>query len=352
MVGSFATIGDAQAALSIARSEIARGIYVPPTELRAQRAERDMLERIAETTVAQWSDDWLARLESMDRTPATLGSYRSTLKAHILPALGSKRLIDVTPADIDAMLDKLVMMPGAWTNAARVTRSMFLAAVAAGAGGLAVSPMRTAIASTRKRAKRPLARTEVATAEQVAELTTAMPEHLAIAVPLAAWCALRQGEVLGLQRGDFAHLEEASMATVHVSRQWNQKAAPPTYTPPKAGSDRIIAIPPVLVPLLLDHLDTYTGADDDAPLMPRRGRSKLPISQTTLDNAWRAARAEILPGFRFHSLRHTGLTAFAQAGATIAEIQARGGHSSVEVALRYQHATLARDRTLAAKLGI
>ena len=56
---------------------------------------------------------------------------------------------------------------------------------------------------------------------------------------------------------------------------------------------------------------------------------------------------EGLENFRFHDLRHTGLTLFAQQGATQAELLHRGGHTSVEVALRYQHAADERDAALA-----
>lgn len=52
----------------------------------------------------------------------------------------------------------------------------------------------------------------------------------------------------------------------------------------------------------------------------------------------------------FHDLRHTGLTIFAQNGATYAELLYRGGHSSLEVALKYQHATEERDRSLTAQM--
>ena len=41
--------------------------------------------------------------------------------------------------------------------------------------------------------------------------------------------------------------------------------------------------------------------------------------------------------------RHTGLTLAAQSGATIAELQARAGHSTPSTVMLYQHATEVRD---------
>ena len=66
-------------------------------------------------------------------------------------------------------------------------------------------------------------------------MTEAMPDRLRIAVPLAAWCALRLGEVLGLERRDLEHLDDPEKAVLHVRRQFNVKAN--TLTPPKADSE-------------------------------------------------------------------------------------------------------------------
>jgi integrase len=65
----------------------------------------------------------------------------------------------------------------------------------------------------------------------------------------------------------------------------------------------------------------------------------------------REAVSGLPPRFRFHDLRHAGLTIFAQEGATLAELMRRGGHSDIRVVLRYQHATLARDRELADRMS-
>jgi hypothetical protein len=53
-----------------------------------------------------------------------------------------------------------------------------------------------------------------------------------------------------------------------------------------------------------------------------------------------------MPELHFHDLRHTGGTLSAATGATLKELMARLGHSSVRAAMIYQHAT--RDRAVAA----
>lgn len=127
-------------------------------------------------------------------------------------------------------------------------------------------------------------------------MTEAMPEHLRIAVPLAAWCALRLGELLGLERRDLEHLDDSAAAILHVRRQFNVKAN--ALTPPKADSVRTIAIPAALLPAIRHHLDTYTPAAQTAPVLA--GPSGQRVSQTTLDRHWRAAREQAgRPNFHF-----------------------------------------------------
>jgi len=57
------------------------------------------------------------------------------------------------------------------------------------------------------------------------------------------------------------------------------------------------------------------------------------------------------PDLRFHDLRRTGAVLAAAAGATLAELMARLGHSTVSAAMRYQHAAADRDKVIAGALS-
>lgn len=52
-----------------------------------------------------------------------------------------------------------------------------------------------------------------------------------------------------------------------------------------------------------------------------------------------------------HDLRHTGGILTAATGATLKELMARLGHSSVRAAMIYRHATRDRDQAIAKALG-
>lgn len=347
-LGNFHTLGDAKAALAIARSEVARGIFVPPRVRREQRANAEVLERLAQVTVDEWAEDWLTRLADAERSPGTITSYRSTLRVHVLPALGARPLVDVTREDVDELIDGVRARKGPVDNVVRTIRAMFLAAVAA--GRIAESPVKVTIVKKAAHDDEPLDDAQVATPADVRAMANAMPDRLRLAVMLAAWTALRLGEVLGLQRRDLEGLDDPQRAVVHVRRQWASKTSPPAYTDPKRGSRRSLALPASLVPAVVAHLAEHVAADAEAPLFPSARDPRRPIAHTTFDGIWRTAREPIRPGFRFHDLRHTGLTAYARQGATLRELQARGGHRDVAAALRYQHATAERDRALTSKL--
>lgn len=65
----------------------------------------------------------------------------------------------------------------------------------------------------------------------------------------------------------------------------------------------------------------------------------------------RAREAAGRPDLRFHDLRHTGAVLAAQAGATLAELMQRLGHSTPEAAMIYQHAARDRDAEIAKRLS-
>jgi integrase len=72
----------------------------------------------------------------------------------------------------------------------------------------------------------------------------------------------------------------------------------------------------------------------------------------SLRQAFERARDKAdLSHLRFHDLRHTGQTLAAAAGASMADLMKRLGHSSMVAAKRYLHASDSRDRQIADALS-
>jgi integrase len=118
--------------------------------------------------------------------------------------------------------------------------------------------------------------------------------------------------------------------------------------PPKTDAGyRTVAIPPHVIPLLAGHLERFAGSE--RVFVSQSGQ---PMRGDALRLAFQRAREQAgLPHLRFHDLRHTGQTLAAEAGASLADLMRRLGHSSMVAAKRYLHATDSRDRQIADALS-
>jgi integrase len=117
----------------------------------------------------------------------------------------------------------------------------------------------------------------------------------------------------------------------------------------KAGR-RTIAIPPHVIPAIVDHLASYTGPDPDDLVVT--GEKGGPLRPHVLQKHWVRARLSIgRPELHLHDLRHTGNTWAAATGASTRELMVRMGHATPDAALRYQHATQERDKVIAEALA-
>lgn len=187
-----------------------------------------------------------------------------------------------------------------------------------------------------------------ATPAEVAQLAAHMPPRYAAAVIVAAYSGLRAGELFGLTR---AHVD-LERGTLRVERALVELPGQPLrFGPPKtAASLRTVHLPAPVVEVLAEHLATFTRGGPNA-LVFTTDRGK-PVDGRTRSRHFHAARAALgLDRLHWHDLRHTGATLAAQSGASLRELQARLGHSTVRAAMTYQHATADRDRDLAHRMA-
>ena len=193
---------------------------------------------------------------------------------------------------------------------------------------------------------RPAERTALSP-QQVAALADAITPRLRAAVLLAAYGGLRPGEVFALRRRDV----DTAAATVTVERTMTRtRTGARTFgTPKTAAGRRTVSVPASVAREVNAHLLRYVPADPDALIFTTP--TGTPWYDALRSKAFQPARQAIgLPGLHWHDLRHTGATLAAQAGATLAELQARIGHASPAAAMIYQHAAQARDAEIAAAL--
>ncbi len=207
-----------------------------------------------------------------------------------------------------------------------------------------VSPVR--IKGAAKVVRKPMP--DLPTPAQIHQLADKMPsEKYRIMVLISAWCGLRFGESTELRRKDIILAEDGTPLAVRVRRGVVRVEGEFIVgTPRSAAGVRDVEIPPHIREDVKDYLTTIPKSPERL-LFPgtRNGAHMAPSS---LYKPFYRARAAVgLPALRWHDLRHFSATTAAGTGATLAELQARLGHSTVAAAMRYQHAASGRDEAIA-----
>lgn len=295
------------------------------------------------TLLRDYAARWVATRELKPRTRA---EYTKILKP-ILEHFGDAELRQITSADVKAWYDGLdPTKKTARAHAYALLRAIFT--TAASDEIIRDNPCRLRGAATTKRVKK----IRPASLSELEALTMALPERYRALVMLAAWCALRYGELAELRRKDVVLLEDEDAGVIRITRAvtWPNTKTPVIGTPKSEAGIRDVAIPPHLVPMLRQHLKQHAQPGQEGLLFPNTEGNHM--HHGSLYKVFRRARK--IAGredLRFHDLRHTGATMAARSGATLAELMARLGHSTVGAALRYQHAAADRDTEIARKLS-
>jgi integrase len=312
--------------------------------LAAERRKVDLgtwgaVERSDGITLRAYATQWI---EQRQLRPRTRQHYESMLERLILPDLGDAKIVTLTPAKIRQWHGGL----GAGHPTRNAHCYALLHAICATAVQdevLDANPCRIRAAMQTKR-KRDV---DVLNPAAVDRLAAKMPTRLRASVVLAAWCGLRWGETSELRRMDVSK----DCATLRVRRAVTYRKGKFYVGEPKtAAGVRDVAIPPHIRPVIKAHLKNHVDRDADSLLFPIAdgGHMHGDIYRTH----WEKARAAIgKPNLRVHDLRHVGAVLAAQSGATTAELMHRLGHTTPQMALRYQHVAEGRDAEIAERLS-
>jgi integrase len=339
---TFLTEKDARGWLSLRQADIIAKSWQPPgaTEQRL--------------TLKEYSDTWM---RTRDLKPRTREHYAKLLEEHILPELGARAMGAITVDDVREWHTDLGerKTPTLRAHCYGLLRTILGTALSDGKVQSNPCAIRGAGSAKRVHKIRP------ASLEEIATITEKMPDQYQAMVLLAAWCALRFGELTELRRRDIMIAEplvpngtpdpDEAYGTVRVERAVVRTDEGFEVTTPKSDAGRRdVEIPPHLIPVLKQHLETHVQPGRDSLLFPAAHGGHL--APASLYRRFYTARSAAKRNdLRWHDLRHSGAVLAAATGATLAELMARLGHSTPGAAMRYQHAAQGRDRQIAKLLS-
>lgn len=327
----------AAAFLAQVQAAIVEDRYIAPVP--AQRSAPD-----AVVTFGAFAETWLAH---RDLRPKPREDYRRLLDRLILPAFGARPIEAISADDVDRWYAGIVGVKGQPVPTLRSHAYGLLRTIMGDAvdrDKIARNPCRIRGAGSVKRAKT----INVATLPELLVMIEAMPPRLRAMLLLAAWCQLRFGELTELRRRDVDIKTGVLRVRLGVTRA---DGGVHVGEPKTVAGIRDVTMPPHIVPAIAGHLVEHTGARRDALLFPAADGVSHLAPSTFYGSFYPARDAAGRSDLTLHELRHTGATLSARAGATIAELMTRLGHTTPAAAMRYQHAARDRDREIADKLS-
>jgi integrase len=274
--------------------------------------------------------------------PKTELHYRATIERYILPFLSERRLNDVKPADVQALLNHLRKHELS-DQTVRHAYTVLKDALNTAERWRYIDRNPAALVQPPKMRRRTV---EPLTAEEAQALLKTVADHqLALLYHIALTLGLRQAELLGLQWRDI----DLDKLTLTVARQVQTlpKHGTTLVSPKSESSVRLLPLPAGLAA----RLQRYQVAEKQRCLKAGqvwRGErllfgtstEKPTIPRNLLRHYYRArAAASIRDTANFHILRHTVGAALVEAGVNEATIGAILGHSRGSVTRRYSHSS-------------
>jgi integrase len=247
---TFVTKSEARGWLSLQHAEITRTVWAPPESIPR-----------AVVTFGGYAEQWLSQRELKDRTRE---HYRMLLDKHLLPAFGAMALTAITADHVKAWHAGFgKATPTLRSHCYGLLRTLLGSAVADGKAPANPCVIRGAASTKRVHRIRPAALPELE------KITTTMPAQYQAMILLAAWCALRFGELTELRRKDIELDADQGRGVIRIRRAVVRTEDGFQVTTPKSDAGvRDVAIPPHLVGATQEHMAVHVGTGPDALLFP------------------------------------------------------------------------------------
>ena len=309
---------------------------------RARRRARAALDRIKRgreagaaaseraLTVAELAERYMEAHVAVNCNAHTQGIYRGSLRNHILPALGSRPVAAVGPADAEALHHSLRATPSAANRALGVLSKMFALAQDWGLVPPRGNPCRFVKQYRQGMRERFLSADEyrrVGRALCELEAQSALRARAAAALRLLMVTGCRLTEVLTLRWDDV-----------------DRKAGELRLRHAKTGP-RMVALTPAALRVLSELRRVPRSRWVFAGSTPDRR-----LSQLTTYWRWVRARAGV-EDVRIHDLRHSFASRALALGESLTMIGRLLGHADMGATARYAHLARDADKVAVARVG-
>ena len=309
------------------------------------------------TTVKQWLDTWLNTFCAPKVKPLTVAAYSSTIKNHIVPALGAMRLQDLKGLHVQKMYNDM-MASGISAKTVKNTAAILhkALAIAIKQGIIAVNPCDAAeLPKVQQKEIKPLSDADIPLFLQAIE-----DSSLRNAYALCLFAGLREGECLGLSWNQIDF--DTQRITINQQLQKLRDTKPYTYRvvqSTKSGKARVIAPPAIAFQYLREERTRQTknrlaagslwNNPDNLVFTDPTGNH---IAFFTFYKHFKNVAASIgRPDARPHDLRHTAATVAIASGADIKSVQDLLGHATASFTLNvYAHSSDRMKEDTAARM--
>jgi len=251
--------------------------------------------------------------------PSVIRSYETSLRLHVFPEIGSRKLSRVRRSELQVLVDRLQLARSASTvrNAMMPLRAVFRRAVLLDlvASNATIGLALPSVTGSRDR---------VASPEEAAALLQALPEADRAAWATAMYAGLRLGELRALEWKSV----DLARGLIKIEFGWDPKKG--RILPKSSSGRRSVAIPGVLMPYL-EEQQTITGRRSGLVF----GRSDTrPFCDSSLrDRAKRIWTKQSMNPIGFHEARHTYATLMIAAGVNAKTLSTMMGHKSITITL-------------------
>ena len=302
----------------------------------------------------EWLDDWLCNYVQPSSKKRTYERYGEIVHQHVIPALGTTEMNDLTPFAMQRFVTELLQKGNLHTGKGLSANSVN-AIITVMQGSLKTAYMLGYTcdynADKIRRPRSDEKRVEcfsLAEQKKIEQYILNKNQPKLFGIFLCLYTGLRIGELLALEWSDI-DLKKGELQvnkSCHDGTDENGKFVRITDTPKTMSSIRIIPIPKQLLPMLREvkkkSRSIYVVSNGENGISVRSYQRTFTLIQKNLE----------IPHRGFHSLRHTFATRALECGMDVKTLSEILGHKSPTVTLnRYAHSLMEHKKDMMNKLG-